>query len=177
MAIYLWIASAPVPGRVDRIVISFPYTTVHQGRTVPDLRKAFQWAMATLPRSLPFPPSQEWRPSPLNWALDYPPEQEPQLLCYQLAAPVMSAQGVMSGAPVGSPVGQGGMAPPPAVPPRGQRSNGTYEELPDAALPSRQEQMLDIDPTGGTFTDIDQFGNESPRQSVRQAGPRPNQQG
>ncbi len=135
----------------------------------PDAQKTWNWLVQQgypLPQGVSFEciitnPAQKAERSPYIYCVQY-------TIAQATRAPIQ--------APYADPVGNRGNAPPPMAGPApipGVRTpnSGTYETLPDGALPSNSDPMLgEIDGAGGTFTDIDAQGNEIPRQMVQAAG-------
>jgi hypothetical protein len=169
MAIWLFVFPTQA-GCIERLTISSPYTRQAPGPNgqpvlQPDPVSTLGWAKQ-LP--YPFPPGNPGFRC-LNMQASTNPQQ-PDLLCIQIAEPAVSRQMVNAGAPMGAPVGNAGapLTPPPMPGPQvpvqpGVVPNDRYVQLPDAALPGSADEMFAEAAAGGTYSDIDRFGNETLR--------------
>lgn len=147
---------------------------VQQRVAIPDVEAAWNWLTQTYGRSpqnpngLIFSPHANYKCTVTNSARGV--DNVPSMYCVQIAYPAVVRENV--NAPTSQPVGNSGheIGPPPmsgqprAVPP------GAFEEMPDAALAANSDPAFgEIDPQGGTYTDIDSQGQEVRRELYRPA--------
>lgn len=151
-------------GCVERVIVegqfAKPSGQINQqtGQPIymPDQQAAGKWAAG---QGLPYP-GCNFKGAPIGRSLQ--PCPTPKIIAIQYTMPQLSAAGVNAGGVYGPPYGNGGvgnMPPPPeaqAAMAPGQHRQGLpdYEPIHAAGLPNTQDSFLDIDPQGGTFTDI-----------------------
>lgn len=154
-----------VPGCVERMVISSPFFAPHPqtGKMTPSVKQTAAWIQQNLMQQYPFPPNGNFKGHRLGPA--EAANNKADLICIQMTPPSLDPRYVNSGQPTGDPRGNGGMDPPPQPGPPGAREPGVnYEEIDDAGLSTTSDTMMgDGDPFGGTYTDIDGQGRETPR--------------
>lgn len=169
-------------GRIEAIQVRGPFMRPVQlptGQTgyQPDSTMAWNWLIGNLDKfnpPLPFPPNTPFTP-----ALEdpqYVPQIDvtPRVVGVHLT-PVPTVQRTVIDAPTMQPTGNPGASPPGGgmenwLP--NQRMDTGYEIISDQALPRSADPMLgEIDPEGGTFTDISSTGVEIKRELRRPYGP------
>lgn len=178
-----------VAGAVDCVVVRTPFwktkadprsgqamyhPQTRQPLMEPDAQKTWQWLNT---QGLPLSPGANYSGMALAPTSDQ--KYQPQVICVQIIPPTVQQHAQLH-APFGSPVGNSGAPitqPPQADPnwrpgmPAPYRQD-PFETLDNSALPGGSDSMLgDVDPSGGTFTDIDTQGNEIQRVDRRQYNP------
>ncbi len=164
----LYLFRLPVPGIagcVDGVLVNFHRKPQFQGT---EDRQAWMFVSS---QNLPMPPGLSFKCFPQGPGNGDPNDK---ILLLSKTDPTLSGQYVAAGAPMGGPYGNGGnitQAPQSGIPiPAGTRMDGRkdpFESIDPLGLPANAgDGLIDIDPSGGTFTDIDQFGNETKRPDV-----------
>lgn len=177
-----------IAGCVEKIVVRTPFLKgkfhpngapvidPRTNRQVPEPDSQQTWAWVAQQR-LPLPPSANFSGSIQSYTADA--NLPPEVIATQYTQQQVQAHAQIH-APYGQPVGNAGAyQPPPMVDPRYQNPaakiyrQDQWEPLDGAALPGGTDPMLgDVDPAGGTFTDIDSAGNEIQRQDIMPVAPR-----
>lgn len=132
---------------------------------VPDAAATWTWMMGL---QLPFPPGVAFDCMVTNSAQSA--DNRPTVYCVQMSPPAVERSYV--NAPTMQPVGNPGA--PSSLPVANQPRTvpaGAYEEIPHAALPGA-DAMMDMDPAGGTYTDVTLDGKEVQRDVMSPYAPR-----
>jgi hypothetical protein len=176
-----------IPGCVEKIVVRTPFWKAKidpTGQQVfhpvtrkptmePDYAQTWVWlSQAAAQYGVTLPPSANFAGSILAPTPDI--NTPPSILCVQ-TTPASIQQHAPVHAPYGQPVGNPGQfAPPPMVDPNWKPGmpapyrQDPFEALDASALPSTADSMLgEVDPSGGTFSDVDVNGNEMRRDERR----------